>query len=128
MTSLINEAIISKLRRRRERSNSSSSAAPAADEANTASAGNPKTHLVTRRTSSSNDIARIHISSMRSNLGDDISLNVSNPLSDSAQQQHHATVPSPKQFLYYVDPRLVDNFISIFNSLKRKSLYNDDLF
>ena len=38
------------------------------------------------------------------------------------------TANNQKQFFYYVDPRISNNFISIFNSLKRKSLNKDFQF
>jgi hypothetical protein len=47
---------------------------------------------------------------------------------DNSSLSSLSTGNEAKQFFYYVDPRLLDNFISIFNSLKRKSLNKDFQF
>lgn len=66
----------------------------------------------------SNDVPRIHQFST-------IQVGRSN---DSDMFDTSSIENSHKQFFYYVDPRLLDNFISIFSLLKRKLLNKDFQF
>jgi hypothetical protein len=74
-----------------------------------------------RQASNSSDIAKVHCRRISSGIS--VGALTSN-LNDSNENlnlnRQHSSIPA-KQFFYYVDPRLSENFINVFNSLKRKA-------
>lgn len=114
---IVNEAIQLKKTHSRKISNMDTGVLSSTIITDASTSDLPKIHMTTGA------VSNLSMSTYSMQAGSTMSLR-SSPSSPTASQLIAPSVDQSdqqKQFLYYVDPRLSNNFINIFNSLKRKS-------